>query len=187
MAESYDYLFKVGRGRHFWLATPRPRVQRGLTRSLSRATGSPGRRLCSGQELPADALHGRPLRRGHNVNNRYARSWALHARLNVCCILYGALTPPRRAAAAGVDFRVKYLTLGGKRVKLTVWDTAGQERFRTLTSSYYRGAQGIIFGEAERSGAGCGRPRREPHACAPATACGLPHARQPDPCGLQHR
>ena len=26
-----------------------------------------------------------------------------------------------------------------------VWDTAGQERFRTLTSSYYRGAQAIIF------------------------------------------
>lgn len=24
---------------------------------------------------------------------------------------------------------------------------AGQERFRTLTSSYYRGAQGIIMGE----------------------------------------
>eukprot|EP00878_Enallax_costatus_P007415 GHUV01007765.1.p1 GENE.GHUV01007765.1~~GHUV01007765.1.p1 ORF type:complete len:204 (+),score=53.89 GHUV01007765.1:173-784(+) len=45
----------------------------------------------------------------------------------------------------GVDFRVKYLTLNGKRVKLAVWDTAGQERFRTLTSSYYRGAQGVIF------------------------------------------
>lgn len=26
-------------------------------------------------------------------------------------------------------------------------DTAGQERFRTLTSSYYRGAQGVILGE----------------------------------------
>jgi Ras-related protein Rab-18 len=25
-------------------------------------------------------------------------------------------------------------------------DTAGQERFRTLTSSYYRGAQGVILG-----------------------------------------
>jgi GTPase SAR1 family protein len=25
-------------------------------------------------------------------------------------------------------------------------DTAGQERFRTITSSYYRGAQGIILG-----------------------------------------
>lgn len=45
----------------------------------------------------------------------------------------------------GVDFRVKYLDVEGKRIKLAVWDTAGQERFRTLTSSYYRGAQGIIF------------------------------------------
>jgi Ras-related protein Rab-18 len=36
--------------------------------------------------------------------------------------------------------------VNGKRLKLTIWDTAGQERFRTLTSSYYRGAQGIVFG-----------------------------------------
>jgi Ras-related protein Rab-18 len=51
----------------------------------------------------------------------------------------------------------------GKKVKLSIWvrfgifvcliwvlrraqDTAGQERFRTITSSYYRGAQGIILG-----------------------------------------
>lgn len=34
-----------------------------------------------------------------------------------------------------------------KRIKITIWDTAGQERFRTLTSSYYRGAQGIMLGE----------------------------------------
>ncbi|XP_078434060.1 RAB GTPASE HOMOLOG B18 [Wolffia australiana] len=45
----------------------------------------------------------------------------------------------------GVDFKVKMVTVGGKRLKLAVWDTAGQERFRTLTSSYYRGAQGIIM------------------------------------------
>merc|ERR1711870_113967 len=32
-----------------------------------------------------------------------------------------------------------------KKLKLALWDTAGQERFRTLTSSYYRGAQGIIL------------------------------------------
>lgn len=41
------------------------------------------------------------------------------------------------------------MTVEGKRLKLTIWDTAGQERFRTLTSSYYRGAQGIIFGVLE--------------------------------------
>ncbi|KAB1221176.1 Ras-related protein RABC2a [Morella rubra] len=45
----------------------------------------------------------------------------------------------------GVDFKIKLLAVGGKKLKLTIWDTAGQERFRTLTSSYYRGAQGIIL------------------------------------------
>ncbi|GMI67826.1 ARABIDOPSIS RAB GTPASE HOMOLOG C1, RAB GTPASE HOMOLOG 18-1, RAB GTPASE HOMOLOG B18 [Hibiscus trionum] len=45
----------------------------------------------------------------------------------------------------GVDFKVKYVTAGGKKLKLAIWDTAGQERFRTLTSSYYRGAQGVVL------------------------------------------
>ncbi|KAF7820194.1 ras-related protein RABC2a [Senna tora] len=45
----------------------------------------------------------------------------------------------------GVDFKIKLLTIGGKRVKLTIWDTAGQERFGTVISSYYRGAHGIIL------------------------------------------
>ncbi|KAG8479880.1 hypothetical protein CXB51_029506 [Gossypium anomalum] len=49
------------------------------------------------------------------------------------------------APTIGVDFKIKLLTVGGKRLKLTIWDTAGQERFRTLTSSYYRGAHGIIL------------------------------------------
>ncbi|XP_015583101.1 ras-related protein RABC2a [Ricinus communis] len=45
----------------------------------------------------------------------------------------------------GVDFKIKMLSAGGKRLKLTIWDTAGQERFGTLISSYYRGAHGIIL------------------------------------------
>jgi len=45
----------------------------------------------------------------------------------------------------GVDLKVKVLLKRDKRIKLTIWDTAGQERFRTLTSAYYRGAQGVIL------------------------------------------
>lgn len=36
------------------------------------------------------------------------------------------------------------LDIDGKSAKLKIWDTAGQERFRTITSTYYKGAQGII-------------------------------------------
>eukprot|EP00940_MAST-03C_sp_MAST-3C-sp2_P001576 g1576.t1 len=45
----------------------------------------------------------------------------------------------------GVDFKVKMMRKKKKDVKITIWDTAGQERFRTLTSSYYRGAHGIML------------------------------------------
>ncbi|KAL4299655.1 hypothetical protein AHAS_Ahas17G0122600 [Arachis hypogaea] len=54
----------------------------------------------------------------------------------------------------GVDFKIKYVTIGGKQLKLAIlfvtlmlsmWDIAGQERFRTLTSSYYQGHKGSLW------------------------------------------
>jgi Ras-related protein Rab-1A len=45
----------------------------------------------------------------------------------------------------GVDFRFRTVNVDNKTVKLQIWDTAGQERFRTITSAYYRGADGIIM------------------------------------------
>lgn len=45
----------------------------------------------------------------------------------------------------GIDFKLKLLKLDGYSIKLQIWDTAGQERFRTITQSYYKGAQGIIL------------------------------------------
>lgn len=52
---------------------------------------------------------------------------------------------PSLAATIGVDFKVKTVTVDGNKAKLAIWDTAGSERFRTLTPSYYRGAQGAIL------------------------------------------
>ena len=52
----------------------------------------------------------------------------------------------------GVDFRFKCLEIGERKCKLQIWDTAGQERFKTVTSAYYRGADGIIivFDQSDR-------------------------------------
>ena len=35
--------------------------------------------------------------------------------------------------------------MDGKRIRLQLWDTAGLERFRSMTSSFYRGANGILM------------------------------------------
>merc|ERR1712196_103156 len=52
---------------------------------------------------------------------------------------------PTFITTIGIDFKIKNIELDGKRIKLQIWDTAGQERFRTITTSYFRGAQGILL------------------------------------------
>jgi len=45
----------------------------------------------------------------------------------------------------GVDFKIKSIKIDNKTIKLQIWDTAGQERFRSVLSSYFKGANGILL------------------------------------------
>ena len=45
----------------------------------------------------------------------------------------------------GVDFKIRNVKMADQTIKLNIWDTAGQERFKTITSTYYKGAHGIIL------------------------------------------
>ena len=56
-----------------------------------------------------------------------------------------ALTENGHAQTIGVDFTIKTVELDGKIIKLQIWDTARQEKFRTITTTYYRCANGIFI------------------------------------------
>ena len=45
----------------------------------------------------------------------------------------------------GLDFKIKLLIFDNYKIKLQMWDTAGHESFRTITKTYYKGADGFIF------------------------------------------
>jgi small GTP-binding protein len=53
-------------------------------------------------------------------------------------------------STVGIDFKYKVITIepyGSSKpvtIRLELWDTAGQERFKSITTSYLRGAQGIL-------------------------------------------
>ena len=48
-------------------------------------------------------------------------------------------------ATIGVEFVYKTLKINKEIIKVEVWDTAGEERYRSITSSYYKGANGAII------------------------------------------
>ena len=46
----------------------------------------------------------------------------------------------------GMDYKIKNYELeDGRIIKLYIWDTAGQDKFRSITSNFYKGADGIIL------------------------------------------
>ena len=50
-------------------------------------------------------------------------------------------------ATLGIEFAMKKYKMkaDGSEITVKVWDTAGQERFRTITTSFYRRANGVII------------------------------------------
>lgn len=78
------------------------------------------------------------------VRNQQQRRYALEQPSSIVQIGQSDTFIAAYVSTIGVDFKIRTLELEGKTVKLQIWDTAGQERFRTITSSYYRGAHGII-------------------------------------------
>ncbi|CAF3245296.1 unnamed protein product [Rotaria socialis] len=52
---------------------------------------------------------------------------------------------PAYITTIGVDFKMSTINVDGHQCRIQIWDTAGQERFRVITSTYYRGADGVII------------------------------------------
>ena len=48
-------------------------------------------------------------------------------------------------STCSVDFVVKRCQVDEFNVKLNIFDTAGQERYRSLTKSYVKGTDAVIF------------------------------------------
>lgn len=52
---------------------------------------------------------------------------------------------PNYLPTIGIDFRLVDLVVDGLKVRVQLWDTVGQERYRTMTTNFFRGANGILL------------------------------------------
>jgi Ras-related protein Rab-1A len=107
------------------------------------------------------------------ADDTYTESYISTIGVDFVCVPNSTLSPRHSAdrtpdAKEYIKQKIRTIELDGKTVKLQIvsaliglrhdtleaqrlltrflpkqWDTAGQERFRTITSSYYRGAHGI--------------------------------------------
>ena len=62
--------------------------------------------------------------------------------------MHSAIVTFSFASIIAVDFKVRTIDIDGKRIKLQMWDASGQERFRSITTSYYKGAM-VSYGCGE--------------------------------------
>ena len=53
--------------------------------------------------------------------------------------------PESHLATIGVEYKVKEIKTNKYNIALQIWDTAGQERFRSITKSFFRNTNGILF------------------------------------------
>ena len=50
-----------------------------------------------------------------------------------------------KIATIGIDFKIKIIKKGDKKIKVSIYDTAGQERFKNIVKHYYKGANGVLL------------------------------------------
>ncbi|KAL0237474.1 hypothetical protein PCE1_000871 [Barthelona sp. PCE] len=50
----------------------------------------------------------------------------------------------RFVCTIGVDFKIRMIELENLVICLQIWDTAGQDRYRSISTSYYNGSNGIV-------------------------------------------
>ena len=53
--------------------------------------------------------------------------------------------PLDHVATVGIEYRIKMFDYKDFKIKLQIWDTAGQERFHSITSSFFRNSNAILF------------------------------------------
>lgn len=93
----------------------------------------------------------------------------MHAVNDVCVTTRPSLL--HQPLPLGTDQRFKRLNVDGVSVGVSVWDTAGQERFQSLTSMFFRGAQGVVYGAFSATCNACSLAPDQ-HAFAAACATG---------------
>ena len=53
--------------------------------------------------------------------------------------------PEMYISTIGVEYKSKKVNINGNNINLQIWDTAGQERYKSITTSFLKGADGVLF------------------------------------------